>query len=224
MTRYFSLDYAGFHSAELERRYPPGCPPDLTWACSGCGSMALDPPLTPVRLGHIPIGPHPITSSVSAPGHFVRRAFLEAVCGGEVERHFDFATVEAPDGRPHEDWLIVRGRNKVVIRGNDLPFYRYCATCGTLLYVARNGAFLYPPPLGDVDIFVANYGLVVTLRVLPRILERRWPHLEITELELPDEPPDGYGELPCRLDPDEVRRNGLDEFVGMPDYPLNLDL
>ncbi len=203
--RYFLLTYGGELGAELEGQYPLfASTVKAPWACPDCHGPLPGHRLEDVRLSDTPIGPQPLVSSSGLSILFVRRSFLDVVCDGEIERFFEWATVLEPDDTPHQDWLIANGRQQVLIRGTDRPEYRYCATCGALLYGSNNYFFLYPAPAEEVDVFGAGiFGIVITERVLPRVLSRTWPDLRVQELTLPDAPLDGLGPLPLRHPPDE---------------------
>ncbi len=203
--RYFLLKDLGEGGAEVEGQYPLSASTvKAPWACPDCRRPQPGHRLEDMRLSDTPIGPRTLTCSFGVRLLFVRRSFLDVVCDGEIERSFEWATVLEPDDTPHQDWLIANGRQQVVVRGTDLPEYRYCATCGALLYLSNDYFFLYPAPAEEVDVFGAEiYGIVVTERVLPRVLSRTWPKLGVQELTLPDAPLDGLGPLPLRHPPNE---------------------
>jgi len=130
---------------------------------------------------------------------FYRRAFLDQLCDGAIDQHFQHAAVLGPNGKPYRDWVVAVAHNRVVVRGSDLPEHNYCPVCGALRYVSRGGFFLYPAPPENIDIFNAGGGtLVVTEKVVERIHEHRWPKLTVTELGVAPKPLDGFGTLPLR--------------------------
>ena len=203
--RYFLLKDLCEAGAEVEGQYSGAASTvKAPWACPDCHGPLPGHRLEDVRLSDTPIGPQPLSSSFGIPILFVRRSFLDVVCDGEIERFFEWATVLEPDDTPHQDWLIANGRQQVVIRGTHRPKHRYCATCGALVYLSNDKFFLYPAPAEEVDVFGAEiFGIVVTERVLPRVLSRTWPDLRVQELTLPDAPLDGLGPLPLRHPPNE---------------------
>jgi len=197
MKRYFALDCRGEYHAEIDPESQKAAV--RSWACSKCHRLLPGRKLKEVRLAHRAMGSQPFMVSFALSVGFFRRSFLEVVCAGEIDRHFEWANVLGPNGKPYRDWIIAVGHHRIIVRGSDLPSHSYCPQCGTLRYLTRGGFFLYPEPPPNIDVFDETPGrLVVTHPVLQRVQQHKWPKLTVFELGVAPKPLDKLGILPLR--------------------------
>lgn len=201
MGRFFVLECKGESHGQIDRRSIDNAV--ASWACRECQSLLPGHKMQDVHLrAKAPMGSQPLMGSFALYVAFARRPFLEVVSDGDIERHFHWAFVLGPDGKPQRDWLIAVGHRQTVLRGTEQPIHNYCPACGALRYATTGGYFLYPEPPQDTDVFDAGAGrFVVTEAVMRRVAERQWNQLSVSEIGVASSPLDGIDALPTRMQP-----------------------
>jgi hypothetical protein len=105
-------------------------------------------------------------------------------------------SVKDSAGQAITDWLSVRSRHRVIVRGSKNVSHRRCDECGRHVYFAMGGRYLYPAPPAEASISETDlYGLLVTPNVLDGVVLSRWSKLGVEKLRVAAQPKDSLGEL-----------------------------
>lgn len=166
-----------------------------TWLCTGCcapmpGIGALD-----VQLEDSPHdGPLNFVNGCGVP--IALRSFLDAIGDEADRRELMLGRVHGPDGKRLDDWVTVRGRHGLIIRGSKNVSHRQCSNCGRHVYFAMGKRYLFPEPPKDVEIFESDlFGLVLSERLFSLIDLSKWKSISVDELPVLKEPKDSLGDL-----------------------------
>jgi hypothetical protein len=125
------------------------------------------------------------------------RPFLDSFPSDIVNRDLYLGRVFGADGKPFEDWVTFRGKNRLIVRGNKHAAVRKCVDCGRDVYFAMGTKYLYPQPSAAATIFESGGGggIIVDERFLSSVDLDSWRMLDVQPLPVLNEPLDGLGEL-----------------------------
>jgi len=160
-----------------------------TWLCPVCG--APRPRTGPLNIQIEESQPEdsPLSFVSGCGVQLVHRAFLHHLGAENVERDLQIGALYNEQGRPLANWVTLRGRAPIIVRGSQDVAYRECGYCGRHSYFAIGAEYLCPRPHKDSDIFEVDFnGLVVTKRVYLTLDLSTWPQLvakSIPVLETP---------------------------------------
>ena len=166
------------------------------WLCTGCG--APKPLIGPIDVQIQEDCPSdvPLTFVNGCGVVIARHDFVAALGAGRVQADLMLGTVRGPSGKEMSDWVTIRGRRQLIVRGSKNVSYRRCESCGRHVYFAMGGRYLFPTPVAGVFIHESDlYGLVVTPDVLEGMSLTRWPKLGVEKLRVLSQPKDSLGDL-----------------------------
>jgi hypothetical protein len=168
-----------------------------TWLCTGCGAPKPSVGAVDVQIQEERPANEPITFVNGCGIVLVRRDFLQLLGAAHVKADLLLGEVSGPSGKGISDWVTVRGRQRVIVRGSSNVSYRCCESCGRHVYFAMGARYLFPAPTGSVSIYESDlYGLVVASSVLEGISLSNWPKVGVESLKVLPKPKDSLGELP----------------------------
>ena len=151
----------------------------------------------------------PICSDAFSGVRFARRDFLSLLGEENVARDLMLGTLYGPSGEPIKDWVTVRGRHRVIVRGSVKKGFehyvgtRVCEECGNRLYFAYPPNYLYPAPNPNAAILQSDLGgLIVRPDLIAHLDLKRKKGFGIEKLKVLDKPRDGLGVLGSGLTPD----------------------
>jgi hypothetical protein len=125
-----------------------------------------------------------------------RRELIDAFAPERVQADLILGRVFGPSGKMMMDWVTVRGRQRLIIRGSTNVSYRRCDLCRRHVYFAMGKRYLFPAP--DADFLISEsdlYGLVVDPTVPLDLDLGRWSSLGRELLKVLPKPMDSLGEL-----------------------------
>ena len=135
--------------------------------------------------------PFTFMSNIMVP--IVHVSFLECFRRDLIERDFYLGRVYCERGTLQEDWVTVRGRYRLIVRGTEYVTYRTCEICRRPMYFSNGGYFLYPKPPEDVAYFTCGPDFIVRAEYIDMDLLRRVPKVSFEEVPVVDSPLDSYG-------------------------------
>jgi hypothetical protein len=169
-----------------------------TWLCASCGAPkpsigAIDVQIQESR----PTG-EPLTFVNGCSVVVGRRDFVVAVGRNYVLTDLMLGKVINASGEVVPDWVTVRGRRRLIVRGSKNVSYRRCESCGRHVYFAMGDRYLFPAPKRGVTIYESDlYGLVIPTDAINGVSLDRWPQLGIEKLQVLPSSKDSLGELAC---------------------------
>jgi len=168
-----------------------------TWRCAGCSAPKPYVTSIDVQLETTPKG-KPLNFVFGDAVTVAYKPFLMRFTERLVERDLYLGRVYGPKGNLITDWVTIRGRKRLIIRGTKEAGFRRCDQCGQDVYSALDHTYLYPQPPNDIVIFerAGGGGLIVPEEMFSVLDISEWHQLYIDELQVMDPPPDGLGELP----------------------------
>lgn len=192
---------------EFFHLYPTGmhpCTPDKrthaaaikSWLCPGCGApkSSVDTAIDIQIQESIPKDA-PITF-VSGCGLVLARSdFLEQLGETHVRTDLLLGKVSDPAGFVLPDWITLRARHRVIIRGSKNVSHRRCDICGRQVYFAMGAPYLFPAPVGAFIYESDLYGLLIHPDLFSEKIRKRWPDLGVEVLKVAAEAKDSLGEL-----------------------------
>jgi len=135
---------------------------DRTWLCTNCNYP---------KPGVESVEAHLQNRSLQGPLNVIfgfgvvlaQWSFLLRLGADRVSRALNLGRVFGPDGSPWDDWVTVRGKRRLIVRGGpEHAGNRVCPECGRNCYFAMGTSYLYPQPPSDVEIFESSgFGLII---------------------------------------------------------------
>jgi hypothetical protein len=190
---FIHLSYTGKEPCTLSRNaYSTAL---KTWLCQGCGRPYPSVQTVDAELGEGP-SDAPLTF-VSGCGIIVaHRDLLRLFDSERIARDLFLGTVKDRSGKVDPDWLTVRGRRRLIVRGSEDVSHRRCELCGRTVYFAMGEEYLFPAPPPDASIYEGDLTLVVERNVIKDDAALTWwPRLEVKDLIVFEKPRDGLGDL-----------------------------
>lgn len=167
-----------------------------TWLCTSCCAPKPTAGLIDVQIQEERPGDNPITFVSGCGVVLARSELLTALGPKRVHDDLLLGIVRGPSGQVMREWVTVRGRHRVIVRGSRNVSYRQCELCGRHVYFAMGARYLFPAPLGGASIYESDlYGLVVAPSVLEGASLDQWINLGIEKLKVLHKPKDLLGEL-----------------------------
>lgn len=167
-----------------------------TWLCSGCGAPKPSVGSIDVQIQEDRPEDVPLTFVNGCGVILARRELVDALGLANVQANLLLGSVTGPTGEKVTDWLSIRARHRVIVRGSKNVSYRCCDVCGRHVYFAMGGRYLFPAPPADASICETDlYGLLVTPEVVDSVALARWPKLGVEKLRVLAKPKDSLGEL-----------------------------
>lgn len=167
-----------------------------TWLCLGCNypkpvigsvdvtiqhSVPKDGPLNFVYGFGIPIS---------------KRNFFDSFGMEVVTRDLLLGRVIAEDVGQLDDWMTVRGKHSLIIRGTKYVSHRRCHECGRNVYFAMGSRYLFPHPPIEHEIFESDLsGFIVSQRLFDLLDLKKWPKLVFDTLPVLDTPKDALPKI-----------------------------
>lgn len=192
-------EFIHFHPAGLDcctldtSEFADGIPP---WCCSGCHTPKPDVGVVHIRIQEKVPPSSPFSFVQGAGLVMIKKDFLEKLNPEYVAADLLIGSVDAPSGEKISNWVTVRGRHRVIVRGTKNITYRRCDICGRQLYFAQGQRYLFPTPPGNVSIFESVFAsLIIRRNAFDGELPKRQRGLGIERLEVFAAPKDGLGEL-----------------------------
>jgi hypothetical protein len=165
------------------------------WQCPECGTCKPSAHSVDVQIQESYPGA-PINFIYGCQITLVRRDFLEALGTERVNTCLTTGSVYGPSGQLMHDWVTVRGRYRLTVRGSTYAGCRTCKVCERQFYFAMGKRYLYPAPPLDIPLFESDLcGLIVSPEVLDGVSLSRWPKLEMEKLRVLSLPKDSLGSL-----------------------------
>lgn len=177
------------------------------WLCSGCNHPRPD--VGPVDVTVQDPGPEdpPINFVFGFGIPVVEKAFIESFEVGPIANDLILGKVFREDGAALSDWLTVRGRQSLIVRGTTNVSHRTCSECGRNVYFAMGPRYLFPSPPSQHEIFVSDLsGLIVSEGLLRKLALNKWPKLMVDELPVLDSPRDGIEDLVATYSDESMRK------------------
>lgn len=167
------------------------------WLCAGCNRAKPSAGAVDVVVEAPGPGKRAVIDFVFGFGvPLVRRDLLECLEEAQVSNQLHIGKVSVEGLGVSDDWVTVRGKRSVIIRGTENVTHRECGMCTRSIYFATGSAYLYPPPCASHDILESDlFGFVVSERVFNHLGNRKWPGLVVERLPALEYPRDGLGEL-----------------------------
>ena len=166
------------------------------WLCLGCNR------------------PKPLTTSINVtlenpgpengPLNFVygfgiplaKSSFLALFDNHIVKRDLFLGEVRVEGRGGIHEWVTVRGKESLIIRGGKNVACRSCSVCGRSVYFAMGSSYLFPEPNKRRDIFESDlFGLVISRSLFERTDFGKWRGLAVDKLSVLQQPRDGMGIL-----------------------------
>lgn len=167
-----------------------------TWLCTGCGAPKSAVGAIDVQIEEEQPANEPITFVNGCGVVLARSDFLQLLGEARVQADLLLGKVSASSGKVISNWVTVRGRHRVIVRGSKNVSYRCCESCGRHVYFAMGARYLSPSPAGKASIYESDlYGLVVASSVLEGVSFRNWSKLGIENLKVLPKPKDALGDL-----------------------------
>jgi len=167
-----------------------------TWLCSGCGAPKPSVGSVDVQIQEDRPEDVPLTFVNGCGVILARRDFVDALGQAYVQANLLLGSVTGPAGETMTDWLTVRARHRVIVRGSKNVSHRCCDVCGRHVYFAMGGRYLFPAPPAEASICETDlYGLLVIPDVFDSVALARWPKLGMEKLRVLAQPKDSLGEL-----------------------------
>jgi hypothetical protein len=167
-----------------------------TWLCTGC--CAPKPSSDPID-AYLEERPRdkPLNFINGTSLTVIYKPFLDQFPAEAVARDLILGSIYGPRGRLLTDWVTLRGRKEVIIRGSKDAGYRICTDCGRKVYFAMDREYLYPALPLETDIFERSGGggIVVSTRASSGIDLSPYRRLDVIDLPVLDRPLDGFDEL-----------------------------
>lgn len=149
---YVHLSMSGVGSASMTpESYDEA---ERTWLCRGCGFPKPGIKSVDVVLQTRPQKPLDFPTGVRV--GLIHRPFLNRFPASLVTSDLYLGTVFRPSGKIEPDWVTLRGRRRVLIRGTEQAGYRVCDLCGQICYFALGKKYLYPEPPQDATLIEAR--------------------------------------------------------------------
>lgn len=167
-----------------------------TWLCISCGAPKPSVGSVDVQIQEQCPVDLPITFVNGCGVVLVHRDFLAMLGTDRVRADLLLGAVAGPSGDVTRQWVTIRGRRRVIVRGSENVSYRRCELCGRQVYFAMGARYLYPAPPSGRSIYESDlYGLVVESDVLDGVSLSGWPMLGVESLQVVPNPKDSLGEL-----------------------------
>lgn len=167
-----------------------------TWLCVGCGAPKPLSGAVDVQIQEEQPEDVPLTFVNGCGVILARRDFLDVLGHARVKVDLLLGVVKGPSGKVIADWLTVRARNQVIVRGSKNVSYRCCEICGRHVYFAMGSRYLFPAPIAGASIYETDlYGLLVTSDVIDGVPLKMWPRLGVERLRVLAHPKDSLGDL-----------------------------
>ena len=190
--RFLFLQSTGMNPCSLDRSFRL----TATWTCSGCHYPKVGVGAVDVYVQEEDPADIPLTFVSGSGVQIVHRELLGMLEKEAVRRDLLLGRVLGPTGDVLNDWVTVRGRRRVVVRGSQHVAHRECRECGRHVYYADGPKYLFPAPASDAAIFESNLlGLVVTDEVIALARMKPWAKLAVEELAVAAQPRDGLGDF-----------------------------
>jgi hypothetical protein len=191
---YYHLEVSALDTSEMAREARGVA--ECTWLCPGCrfpkpGATSIDVELD--RRG-----------PVNAPVDFVygfgvpiaEKALIDCFGREAIERDLHLGKVSVLGSGVLDEWVSVRPRRVVTIRGTKQVSHRRCPVCGRLLYFAMGARYLFPAPPPEHEIFErSGDSLVISQRLFDQLPQGKWSNLTCRRVAVLDAPKDGLGVL-----------------------------
>ena len=166
---------------------------------------------------------YPLAWTENSSTTLIHVGFLEQIDESITSRYLTFGKLTGSDNKPIKDWVTWRGKHQLQIRstlgkgysgpGAKYNGYRYCVTCGRLLYTALGKPFLNPAPSPEVELFQSELGgLIMSAELFDTIdLPKKRRRVGVQRVPVLDPPPDGFGDLapPGWSHPDRHKKRSL---------------
>ena len=193
MKAFVHLHSPGMNPCTLEKKAYAAA--STSWLCTSCGSPRPSVGAINVQIQEERPAELPITFVNGCGVVLVHRDLLEMLGAVTIKADLLVGKVGSPAGKL-SDWMTVRGRRRVIIRGSQNVTYRRCESCGRHVYFATGERYLFPTPEGESLIYESDlYGLVVEPSVVAGRPLSRWPRLGVEVLKVLSEPRDSLGEF-----------------------------
>ena len=168
-----------------------------TWLCTGCAAPKPSVGAVDVRIQARP-DDAPLTLVFGCGVLLGRRDLLEAFRPECVAADLMLGTVKGWSGELLSDWVTVRGRHPLLVRGSEHVSYRKCQVCGRHAYFALGERYLYPAPASSASIYEDYDSSLVVAdgAISDQEAFESWPMLRVKKLKVLEKPRDGLGELP----------------------------
>lgn len=166
-----------------------------TWCCKGCKLPRIGCGEIDVSLQEAPQN-IPLNIIMGVGVGIIQDEFLDAL-GHSIARQYLFlGRVYGPDGKLIERFMTFRGKQTLIIRGNEKSSYRKCEVCGRDIYFAMGKKYL----LGDIPSGIPIFGslsnqLIVNEDVYQKIKNIKWKSLFIYKLGNSNFKFDGKGDF-----------------------------
>lgn len=167
-----------------------------TWLCAGCGAPKPSAGIVDVHIeNERPVGT-PITFVSATSIIIAHQDFIEKLGADRVRNDLLLGTVRNGSGLTLSDWMTVRGRHRVIVRGSKNVYYRRCDLCGRHIYFAMGRRYLFPAPSADAVIQETDLGgLIVPSELFESLSIKRTATMGIEKLKVLSEPLDSLGDL-----------------------------
>lgn len=166
-----------------------------TWLCSGCGAPKPFVGSVAVHIQEDHPEDSPLTFVNGCGVILARRDLVDSLGQAHVQANLLLGEVRGASGEVMTDWLTVRARHRVIVRGSKNVSHRCCDMCGRHVYFAMGARYLFPTPQPRVSIYESDLSLVVAPDVLDGMPLTRWPKLGVEKLRVLAQPKDLLGEL-----------------------------
>jgi hypothetical protein len=167
-----------------------------SWLCIGCSAPKPKTAAIDVSVEDLPDCCGAITFVNGAGVTLIRRKFLARLGIDKTHQLFHVGKVSDAHGVTSREWVTIRGKHRVIVRGVSDVAHRVCENCGRHVYFAMGDRYLYPGPPESVAAAESDLnGLVVTRSLADELRASEWPSVIIEELPVLAKPLDALGEL-----------------------------
>jgi hypothetical protein len=123
----------------------------------------------------------------------ISTAFLSAL-GEAASSELETQVLLDPQGQSVTDYVSIRARKRILVRGNHKSIARKCSTCRRQLYSARGRRYVLQDDVAEGDLFESLTGLVLSETLYQSVVTQiKLRRVGILKLSVQQAPRDGLG-------------------------------
>jgi hypothetical protein len=166
------------------------------WLCPGCNYPKPGVGSIDVTLQQPGPNDAPLNFIYGFGVPIAKRAFLGSFGENTINRDLHLGRVFLEGRGQLDDWVTVRGRHSLIIRGTKNVSRRQCTECGRNVYFAMGSRYLFPSPPSEHEMFESDLsGLIVSQRLFDLLTLNGWPKLVFDKLPVLAAPKDDFPEM-----------------------------
>ncbi len=166
------------------------------WWCAACRSPRPETKKINIRINSKKPENNPVCRISGFFVGIVSLELLDILDPEDIKNCLYLGRVEDCNGFPLADWMTVRARNRVIVRGSSHASTRLCDACGYRPYFAMPPNYIFPPISSKFAVSQSQLsGLVFSADYANRLDGIRMKGVTVEELPVFKAPLDGLGEF-----------------------------